>query len=80
MDSSSNLCFSENCHSDRSTALLLGGLGVLTYAVGIGWDLATVRTTTREANARHHAPVITPSVLTAPSGHAAYGLGLGGSF
>jgi hypothetical protein len=75
-----NICSSENCHSDRSAVLLLGGLGVLTYAVGVGWDIATVRTTTKEGNARRHAPVITPSVLTTPSGHAAYGLGLGGRF
>jgi hypothetical protein len=75
-----NVCSSENCHSDRSAVLLLGGLGVLTYAAGVGWDIATVRATTREVNARRHAPVITPSVLTSPSGHAAYGLGLGGSF
>jgi hypothetical protein len=76
---SAGICFSDNCHGDSSAAVLLAGLGILTYTIGVGWDLATVRPTTRESNARH-APVINPSVLTTSSGHSVYGLGVGGNF
>ena len=63
-------------NSGAGTAIVLG---LVTYAAGIVWDIASAPSIVRESNARLH-PVITPSILTSPSGGAAYGLGLGGSF
>jgi len=73
------ICFDECSPHDNSAAAALLGLGLVSYAAGMVWDIAAAPSTARESNARHRA-VITPSVLTTPSGAAAYGLGLGGRF
>jgi hypothetical protein len=75
------LCF-DSCggeHVNNSDAGAVIVLGLATYAAGIIWDVASAPSTVRESNARRH-PVITPSILTSPSGGAAYGLGLAGNF
>jgi hypothetical protein len=75
------ICF-DDCggeHINNSGAGTAIALGLVTYAAGIVVDVATAPSTVRESNARRHA-VIKPSILTSPSGGAAYGLGLGGNF
>jgi hypothetical protein len=76
-----SICFDECSGSrDNSVAAALIALGLTSYVVGIGWDIATAPSTVREGNAQRRRPVITPSVLATPSGGAAYGLGVGGTF
>lgn len=75
------ICF-DDCggeHTDNSDAGAEIVLGLATYAAGIIWDVASAPSTVRESNARRHT-VITPSIVTSPSGGAAYGVGLAGSF
>lgn len=76
-----SICFDEcsGTHDNGAAAALIA-LGLTSYAVGIVWDIAAAPSTVRDGNARRHRPVITPSVLTTPSGGAAYGLGVGGKF
>src|SRR5262245_19961452 len=76
-----NICFESPCNSDgNGAALTLMSLGVVSYATGVIWDIAAAPSAARKANAMHHAPMITPSVMASPSGRAAYGLGVGGTF
>lgn len=73
------ICFDCGEHIDNSGAGTVIVLGVAAYAAGIIWDVASAPSTVTESNARRHL-VITPSIVTSPSGGMAYGLGLGGSF
>lgn len=74
------ICFEACSHPDNSAAAVLIGFGLVTYTAGIAWDIATAPSTVREKNALRHHPVITPSILTTPSGGTAYGLGISGNF
>lgn len=76
---SATICFGE-CHGQNTGPIVIVGLGGLLYTTGIVWDIATARSTAREANARRQAVVVTPSLQTTPSGRSAYGIGVGGRF
>jgi hypothetical protein len=76
---SRQICLDECGPRDNTGPAVLIGLGLTAYAAGVTWDIIAAPSTAREANARRH-PTITPTVMTAPSGSPAYGLGLGGSF
>lgn len=77
--SQAEICFDECKPHDNSLPVAVIGLGLTTYLAGVIWDIAAAPSTARKANARRH-PTITPTLMTAPSGASAYGLGLGGNF
>lgn len=74
-------CFGEtgSCSNDNNAAgvLLLGGL--VGYATGTIYDIATAPRAAREFNAEHQVHV-TPTYLRSPSGSATMGVGIGGTF
>jgi hypothetical protein len=76
-----SICFDEcsGTHNNSAAGALIA-IGLTSYAVGIGWDIATAPSTVRESNAQRHRLVLTPSIVTTPSGGAAYGLGVDGKF
>lgn len=76
---SAKLCFGE-CRGQSTGAIVIVGLGGLIYATGIVWDIATARSTARQANARRQPVAFTPSIQISPSGRSAYGIGIGGIF
>lgn len=64
----------------RSDAGALIGMGLLGYATGILYDIATAPRAARTYNERHRvAATFAPAVLTPPSGPV-IGVGLGGRF
>jgi hypothetical protein len=75
------ICFDQCSGQDGNNAVAGTAivLGLAAYASGMLLDIAWAPSTVRESNARHLL-VITPSIVTSPSGAAVYGLGLGGSF
>lgn len=70
---------SDNCQNNNNAAgaLLLGGL--VGYASGTIYDIATAPGAAREFNREHQIHVV-PTYMRTPSGNAAMGVGIGGSF
>jgi hypothetical protein len=66
------------CHTDASAGYLLAG-GLIGYAAGTVYDIATAPSAAREYN-RNHAIRLQPAMLRAPSGSTTMGIGIGGSF
>jgi hypothetical protein len=67
-----------SCHSDDSAGLLVAG-GLIGYATGTIYDIATAPRAAREYN-RAHAITVQPSVMRTPSGTTTMGVGIGGTF
>jgi hypothetical protein len=67
-----------SCHSDASAGYLLAG-GLIGYATGTIYDIATAPSAAREYN-RKHAVTVEPSLLRTPSGTTSVGVGIGGTF
>ncbi len=73
-------CLDETDCSNNNTAagaMLLGGL--IGYAGGAIYDIATAPTAAHEFNAAHQIH-LAPSYTRTPSGNAAMGIGIGGTF
>jgi hypothetical protein len=67
-----------SCQSDASAGYLLAG-GLIGYATGTIYDIATAPTAAREYN-RRHAVTVQPSLLRTPWGTTSVGVGIGGTF
>lgn len=73
-------CFDETeCTNSNNTAdaLLIGGL--VGYAGGTIYDIATASSAARDFNAEHQLH-IAPTYMRTPSGNATMGVGIGGTF
>jgi hypothetical protein len=69
-----------DCHTDASAPYLLGA-GLLGYATGTIYDIATAPSEARRYNERHGLRLtLAPTPLRTPSGQATMGVGIGGSF
>ena len=67
-----------SCHGGDSAGLLIAG-GLIGYATGTIYDVATAPRAAREYNHRH-AVTVQPSLLRTPSGGTSVGVGIGGTF
>jgi hypothetical protein len=67
-----------SCHSGDSAGILIAG-GLIGYAAGSIYDIATAPRAAREYN-RTHAVTVQPSLLRTPSGTTSVGVGIGGTF
>jgi len=70
---------SDNCQNNNAAAgaMLLGGL--IGYAGGTIYDIAAAPSAAREFNRAHQIHVV-PTYMRTPSGDAAMGMGIGGTF
>ena len=70
---------SDNCQNNNTAAgvMLLGGL--IGYAGGTIYDIADAPSAAREFNRAHQIHVV-PTYMRTPSGNAAMGMGIGGTF
>ena len=69
-----------DCHTDASAGYLLVG-GVIGYAGGTIYDIATAPREARRYNERHGLRLtLAPTPLRTPSGQATMGVGVGGTF
>ena len=68
----------DSCHSDASAGVLLAG-GLIGYATGTIYDIATAPSAARAYN-RTHVVTVQPSLLRTPSGTTSVGVGIGGTF
>ena len=70
----------DSCHTDASAPILLGA-GLLGYAGGTIYDIATAPREARRYNERHGLRLtLAPTPLRTPSGQATMGVGIGGTF
>ena len=68
------------CHTDSSAGVLLVG-GLLGYAGGALYDIATAPREARRYNERHGLTLtVAPTPLRTPSGRSTLGVGIGGTF
>lgn len=69
-----------DCHTDASAPILLAG-GLIGYAGGTIYDIATAPGEARRYNDRHGLTLtLAPTPLRTPSGQATMGVGLAGTF
>lgn len=69
-----------DCHSDASAPYLLGA-GLLGYATGTIYDIATAGREARRYNERHGLTLtIAPTPVRGPGGQSTLGVGIGGTF
>ncbi len=69
-----------SCQTDSAAPVLLGA-GLLGYAGGTIYDIATASREARRYNQRHGLTLtVAPTPLRAPSGQATMGVGIGGTF
>ena len=73
-------CLGEtNCtNNDTATSVLLLG-GLVGYAGGTIYDIATAPSAARDFNREHHIH-LAPTYMRTPSGNATMGIGIGGTF
>jgi len=68
------------CHTDASAPILVGA-GLIGYAGGTIYDIATAPREARRYNDRHALRLtLAPTPLRTPSGQATMGVGIGGTF
>jgi hypothetical protein len=67
-----------SCHDSGSAPILVVG-GVIGYAAGTIYDIATAPGAARDYN-RKHAVTVQPALLRTASGSTSIGVGIGGSF
>jgi hypothetical protein len=67
-----------SCHESDAAGYLLAG-GLIGYAAGTIYDIATAPSAARAYN-REHAIRVQPSVIRTPAGSTTMGVGIGGSF
>lgn len=75
-------CFDADgdCHTPDSAGVLLFG-GLIGYAGGAIYDIATAPSAARRYNQRHGLQLtLAPTPLRTPSGQATMGVGIGGTF
>ncbi|MBV8760053.1 MAG: hypothetical protein JO257_22370 [Deltaproteobacteria bacterium] len=69
-----------DCHTDASAPVLLVG-GLIGYAGGTVYDIATAPREAQRYNARHGLRLtLAPTPLRTPTGQATMGVGIGGTF